>query len=83
MPGGRVGAPRHQRQRGRADVHQDARDAKWLEDDAFRADLLARIPLGRVGEPVDVSAPVVFLASPAAALITGATLLIDGGFTAR
>jgi NAD(P)-dependent dehydrogenase (short-subunit alcohol dehydrogenase family) len=56
---------------------------KWLEDDAFRADLLARIPLGRVGEPTDVSAAVVFLASPAAALITGATLLIDGGFTAR
>ena len=56
---------------------------KWLEDDAFRADLLARIPLGRVGEPTDVSAAVVFLASPAASLITGATLLIDGGFTAR
>ena len=56
---------------------------KWLEDDAFRADLLARIPLGRVGEPLDVSAAVVFLSSPASALITGATLLIDGGFTAR
>ena len=42
-----------------------------------------RTPLGRVGEPADVSAAVVFLASPAAALITGATLLIDGGFTAR
>jgi len=36
-----------------------------------------------VGEPADVSAAVVFLASPAASLITGATLLIDGGFTAR
>jgi NAD(P)-dependent dehydrogenase (short-subunit alcohol dehydrogenase family) len=57
--------------------------AKWLDDDAFRADLLARIPLGRVGEPLDVSAAVVFLSSPASALITGATLLIDGGFTAR
>ena len=56
---------------------------KWLDDDAFRTDLLARIPLGRVGEPADVSAAVVFLASPAASLITGATLLIDGGFTAR
>src|SRR2546423_6082778 len=43
---------------------------KWLEDEAFRADLLARIPLGRVGEPTDVSAAVVFLASPAASLIT-------------
>jgi NAD(P)-dependent dehydrogenase (short-subunit alcohol dehydrogenase family) len=36
-----------------------------------------------VGEPIDVAAAVVFLASPASALITGATLLIDGGFTAR
>ena len=56
---------------------------KWLQDDAFRTDLLAKIPLGRVGDPVDVSGAVVFLASPAAALITGVTLLIDGGFTAR
>jgi NAD(P)-dependent dehydrogenase (short-subunit alcohol dehydrogenase family) len=56
---------------------------KWLDDDAFRADLLSRIPLGRVGEPVDVAAAVLFLASPAASLITGATLMIDGGFTAR
>jgi NAD(P)-dependent dehydrogenase (short-subunit alcohol dehydrogenase family) len=57
--------------------------AKWLEDDAFRTELLSRIPLGRIGEPVDVAGAVVFLASPAAALITGATLMIDGGFTAR
>jgi NAD(P)-dependent dehydrogenase (short-subunit alcohol dehydrogenase family) len=56
---------------------------KWLQDDAFRSDLLARIPLGRVGDPVDVAGAVVFLASPAAALVTGATLLIDGGWTAR
>jgi len=56
---------------------------KWLEDDAFRNDLLSKIPLGRVGDPIDVAGAVVFLASPAASLITGATLLIDGGFTAR
>jgi NAD(P)-dependent dehydrogenase (short-subunit alcohol dehydrogenase family) len=56
---------------------------KWLHDDAFRTELLTRIPLGRVGEPVDVAGAVVFLASPAAALVTGATLLIDGGWTAR
>lgn len=56
---------------------------KWLKDEAFRNDLLSRIPLGRVGDPVDVVGAVVFLASPAASLITGATLLIDGGFTAR
>jgi NAD(P)-dependent dehydrogenase (short-subunit alcohol dehydrogenase family) len=57
--------------------------AKWLEDESFRASLLARIPLGRVGEPADVAGAVVFLASPAAALVTGATLLIDGGWTAQ
>jgi len=56
---------------------------KWLEDESFRKDLLARIPLGRVGEPPDVAASVVFLCSPAAAMITGTTLLIDGGWTAR
>jgi NAD(P)-dependent dehydrogenase (short-subunit alcohol dehydrogenase family) len=56
---------------------------KWLENEAFRNDLLGKIPLGRVGDPIDVAGAVVFLASPAAALINGATLLIDGGFTAR
>jgi NAD(P)-dependent dehydrogenase (short-subunit alcohol dehydrogenase family) len=40
-----------------------------------------RIPLGRIGTPADVAGPVVFLASPAAALVTGATLLVDGGWT--
>jgi NAD(P)-dependent dehydrogenase (short-subunit alcohol dehydrogenase family) len=54
---------------------------KWLENDTFRRELLAKLPLGRVGEPVDVAGAVVFLASPAAAMITGATLLIDGGYT--
>jgi NAD(P)-dependent dehydrogenase (short-subunit alcohol dehydrogenase family) len=56
---------------------------KWLHNEKFRQDLLSRIPLGRVGEPLDVAGAVVFLASPAASLINGATLLIDGGWTAR
>jgi NAD(P)-dependent dehydrogenase (short-subunit alcohol dehydrogenase family) len=54
-----------------------------LADPVFRADVLSRIALGRIGEPVEVASAVVFLASPAAALITGQTLLIDGGWTAR
>lgn len=54
---------------------------KWLGDPAFRQSVQQRIPLGRIGNPMDVAAPVVFLASPAAALITGATLMIDGGWT--
>jgi NAD(P)-dependent dehydrogenase (short-subunit alcohol dehydrogenase family) len=39
--------------------------------------------LHRVGKPVDVAGAVVFLASPAADLITGHTIVIDGGWTAR
>jgi NAD(P)-dependent dehydrogenase (short-subunit alcohol dehydrogenase family) len=54
---------------------------KWLDDEEFRASVLRRIPLGRVGDPSEVAAPVVFLASPAASLITGATLMVDGGWT--
>jgi NAD(P)-dependent dehydrogenase (short-subunit alcohol dehydrogenase family) len=55
-----------------------------LADPAFRADVVERIAgLHRIGEPVEVSGAVVFLASPAASLITGHTILIDGGWTAR
>ncbi|PYQ51984.1 MAG: 3-oxoacyl-ACP reductase [Acidobacteria bacterium] len=57
--------------------------AECLASDAFRADVLSRIALGRVGEPMEVAAAVVYLASPAAALVTGTTLVIDGGWTAR
>jgi NAD(P)-dependent dehydrogenase (short-subunit alcohol dehydrogenase family) len=57
--------------------------AEALEDPLFRADVLSRIALGRIGEPMEVAGAVVFLASPAASLITGDTLLIDGGWTAR
>ncbi len=55
-----------------------------LADPAFRADVVERIAaLHRIGEPMDVAGAVVFLASDAASLITGHTLLIDGGWTAR
>jgi NAD(P)-dependent dehydrogenase (short-subunit alcohol dehydrogenase family) len=54
-----------------------------LADPAFRSNVIERIAaLHRIGEPMDVAGSVVFLASPAAALITGHTLLIDGGWTA-
>lgn len=55
----------------------------FFKDPAFRADTEARIPLGRLGEVEDVVGAVVFLASPAAALITGTSLLVDGGWTAQ
>ena len=55
----------------------------FLEDEAFREDTLSRIPLGRLGRVEDVTGAVLFLASPAAGLITGASLLVDGGWTAQ
>ncbi|WP_285115826.1 3-oxoacyl-ACP reductase family protein [Leifsonia sp. fls2-241-R2A-40a] len=58
--------------------------APALSDDAFRADTIERIAaLHRIGVPREVSGAVAFLASPAASLITGQTLAIDGGWTAR
>src|SRR4051812_25908786 len=55
-----------------------------LSDPAFRADVIERIAaLHRIGRPNDVAGSVVFLASPAASLITGHTMVIDGGWTAR
>lgn len=54
---------------------------KWLDNQEFRRSVQKRIPLGRIGTPQEVAEPVVFLASPAASLITGATLMIDGGWT--
>jgi len=55
-----------------------------LADPAFRADTIERIAaLHRIGEPSEVAGAVVFLASPAASLITGHTIVIDGGWTAR
>src|SRR5918912_1200255 len=55
---------------------------KTLEDPEWRERILSRIPLGRVGEVGDVAAAVVYLASPAASMVTGHTLLVDGGWTA-
>ncbi|MGN7798010.1 SDR family NAD(P)-dependent oxidoreductase [Leifsonia sp. 22587] len=58
--------------------------AAALSDDAFRADTVDRIAaLHRIGQPREVSGAVAFLASPSASLITGQTLAIDGGWTAR
>jgi 2-deoxy-D-gluconate 3-dehydrogenase len=55
-----------------------------LSDPEFRADTVERIAaLHRIGVPREVSGAAVFLASPAASLVTGQTLAIDGGWTAR
>jgi NAD(P)-dependent dehydrogenase (short-subunit alcohol dehydrogenase family) len=58
--------------------------AAALSDDAFRADTVDRIAaLHRIGEPQEVAAAVTFLAGGGASLVTGTTLPIDGGWTAR
>jgi len=55
-----------------------------LANPEFRSDVIERIAaLHRIGEPMDVAGAVVFLASSAASLVTGDTILIDGGWTAQ
>lgn len=54
---------------------------KMLSDPIFHANLVDRIPLGRIGEPEDVMGAVLFLVSPAADFITGHALTLDGGLS--
>jgi NAD(P)-dependent dehydrogenase (short-subunit alcohol dehydrogenase family) len=54
----------------------------FFDDPVFKKWVLNRIPLGRLGTVEDVAQAVVFLASPAASLVTGSSLLVDGGWTA-
>lgn len=56
--------------------------AMLLEDSAFKAGIVSRIPLGRVGETRDLTGPAIFLCSDAASFVTGQILGIDGGLTA-
>lgn len=57
--------------------------APMLADPEFRAFVERMIPLGRTASPEDVAAAVIYLASPAAGMITGHSLLVDGGWTAQ
>ena len=57
--------------------------APFFEDAAFKAQVLGKIKLGRLGTVEDLMGAVVFLASDAAALITGTSLVVDGGWTAE
>ena len=57
--------------------------ASFLADPEFRNWVMSRIPLGRLGRMEEIAGAILFLASPAASLITGTSLVIDGGWTAR
>ena len=56
--------------------------ASLLADPGFKAGIVSRIPLGRVGETRDIAGPAIFLCSDAASFVTGHVLAIDGGLTA-
>jgi len=64
--------------------YMDTDNTTALRADAARsAEILSRIPMGRWGQPADLAGPVVFLASDAAAYVTGHALVVDGGWLAR
>ena len=55
----------------------------FFQNEAFRTDTLKRIKLGRLGQLEDLTGAIVFMASDAAALMTGTSLVVDGGWTAE
>jgi NAD(P)-dependent dehydrogenase (short-subunit alcohol dehydrogenase family) len=57
--------------------------APMLADENFRKFVFDRIPMGRLGQPEEVAAAVIFLLSDRSSLITGTSLLTDGGWTAQ
>jgi NAD(P)-dependent dehydrogenase (short-subunit alcohol dehydrogenase family) len=69
------------------DIDTPMTEIAWQQFNLPRAEVLqklkAHIPLGRIGQPIDIAEAVMFLASDAAGFITGAILPIDGGTTAR
>ncbi|MCC7198454.1 MAG: SDR family oxidoreductase, partial [Gammaproteobacteria bacterium] len=55
----------------------------FMKNPDFRRWVLDRLPIGRLGTEQDIMGAVVFLASPASAMITGTSLRVDGGWTAQ
>ena len=59
------------------------RAKKYLANKSFKSYALSNIPLGRIATESDVATAITFLASDAASMITGTSVIIDGGWTAR
>jgi NAD(P)-dependent dehydrogenase (short-subunit alcohol dehydrogenase family) len=57
--------------------------APYFKEEAFMADTLSKIPMGRIGEVEDLMGAVLYLASDASSLVTGTSLMVDGGWTAQ
>lgn len=57
--------------------------AQWEKEPDMRADWESRVPMGRIGRPDEIVGPAVFLASDAAAMVTGHILAVDGGYLAQ
>ena len=55
----------------------------FFQNESFRTDTLNRIKLGRLGQLQDLTGPILYLASDASALMTGSSLVVDGGWTAE
>jgi NAD(P)-dependent dehydrogenase (short-subunit alcohol dehydrogenase family) len=55
----------------------------FMADPAARANIISKIKLGRLGQVEDIMGAVLFLACDASALITGTSLVVDGGWTAE
>ena len=55
----------------------------FLKDEDFKKSTVGMIPIGRLGEVTDLMGPFVFLSSEASSLMTGSSMLVDGGWTAR
>jgi 2-deoxy-D-gluconate 3-dehydrogenase len=61
---------------------ESATNATLFQDEEFFRETVARIPLGRIAKPADIVGAIVYLASPASAMVNGHTLLVDGGWSA-
>jgi 3(or 17)beta-hydroxysteroid dehydrogenase len=63
-------------------AHEDARQA-GLSTEEYLRDFIAKHPIGHLGEPIDIAQGILYLASDESKFVTGAQLVIDGGYTAQ